>query len=400
MNEKKDKLIPKLCFPEFSPSEGWESLSLADIIHTVTPPKKLRSFNYHKSGKYPIIDQSQAPYCGYSDDEEALINSEAGDMIVFGDHTCVIKYVDFPFVQGADGIKIFYSKDASRVDTRFLYYYLRSIPLSSDEYKRHFSDLKEKIIQFPSSIIEQMKIASFFSSLDDLLAGTKAKLERLKAHKKGLTQKLFPAPGKTLPEYRFPGFEEGKAWEVKCLGDVTTLVNRRNKSRRILPIYSINNKQGFILQSEQFSGLDSSSRGYDTSLYKIVNSNLFAYNPARINVGSIGYSGRIKEGIISSLYVCFKSSDAVLDDFLRCFFETDQFRRSVDNNVEGGIRNYLFYENFSRIMIALPTIDEQKHIASSLRSINDLIEKYENELVFIENHRQGLMQQLFPKNTL
>lgn len=166
----------------------------------------------------------------------------------------------------------------------------------------------------------------------------------------------------------------------------------------MLPIYSINNKQGFILQSEQFIGLDSNSRGYDTSQYKIVNSNLFAYNPARINVGSIGYSGRIKEGIISSLYVCFKSTDTVTDDFLRCFFETDQFRRSVDNNVEGGIRSYLFYENFSRINIALPTIDEQKNIAFSILSINELIEQYENKVIVIENHRQGLMQQLFPKN--
>ena len=400
MADKQDKVIPMLRFPEFSHSSDWENSLLGDIIHTVSPPRKLQSFDYHKNGKYPIIDQSQAPSCGYSDDAEAIVNTEAQGMILFGDHTCVLKYVDFPFVQGADGIKIFHSKDPSRVDTRYLYYYLQSVRLVSDEYKRHFSDLKEKTVLFPSSITEQKKIAAFLSSLDILIIGTKAKLEQLKAHKKGLMQKLFPESGKTLPEYRFPGFEGEKEWVVKCLGDVTTIVNRRNKSRRELPVYSINNKQGFILQSEQFNGVDSNSRGYDTSLYKIVNSNLFAYNPARINVGSIGYSGRIKEGIISSLYVCFKGTDAVTDDFLRCFFETDQFRRSVDNNVEGGIRSYLFYENFSRIRIALPTIDEQKHIASSLLSINGLIEQYENEVILLDSHRQGLMQQLFPNTIL
>lgn len=398
MTNKKDNLIPKLRFPEFKNDGEWGQKLVKDVCSIETG--KSNTQDQDVNGLYPFFIRSENPVKSnkYLYDCESVItigDGKIGQVFhyingKFDLHQRCYKMSDF---HGVDGKYFFYFFSS--------HFYERAMRMSAkatvDSVRLEM--ISEMPIYLPS-LKEQKRIAFFLTSLDDLLSGTKAKLERLKAHKKGLTQKLFPAPGKTLPEYRFPGFEEGKAWEVKCLGDVTTLVNRRNKSRRILPIYSINNKQGFILQSEQFSGLDSSSRGYDTSLYKIVNSNLFAYNPARINVGSIGYSGRIKEGIISSLYVCFKSSDAVLDDFLRCFFETDQFRRSVDNNVEGGIRNYLFYENFSRIRIALPTIDEQKHIASSLRSINDLIEKYENELVFIENHRQGLMQQLFPKNAL
>ena len=244
---------------------------------------------------------------------------------------------------------------------------------------------------------EQRRIAQALTALDELIAATNEKLEQMKAYKKGLMQKLFPAKGKKLPELRFKEFEQDGEWEEKVLEEVTKVVNRRNKSNRDLPIYSISNKDGFILQSEQFDGLDSVSRGYDTSLYKIVTSNTFAYNPARINVGSIGYSGNIKECLISSLYVCFKTTEDVDDLFLMYFFDTSSFNQSVENNVEGGIRSYLFYENFSRIKIAVPSITEQKKIASTVLSINNLIEDYTKKLSLLEEHKKGLMQQLFPK---
>ena len=179
-------------FPSIPLTYKWDYSLLGDIIHIVTPPRKLQSFDYHKSGNYPIIDQSQALSCGYSDDAEALVNSEAQGMIVFGDHTCVLKYVDYPFVQGADGIKVFHSKDISRVDTRYLYYFLQSVPLVSDEYKRHFSDLKEKTVLFPT-IIEQKRITSLLFSIDEMINGHSFQVETLEKYKKGLMQQIFPA---------------------------------------------------------------------------------------------------------------------------------------------------------------------------------------------------------------
>lgn len=417
MTDKQNKLIPKLRFPEFKNDGEWESYAIEDLFEVrngYTPSKSNPEF--WEGGTIPWFRMEDIRQNGHilSDSIQHITPQAVKGARLFPAYSIIVATtatIGEHALLIADSLAnqqfTFLTKRKSlddKLDMMFFHQYMFIV----DEWcKRNtnfggllsvnMSAFKKLRVPVPS-IQEQKRIADFLTSLDNLLAGTKAKLEQIIDHKKGLMQKLFPAPGKTLPEYRFPGFIGEKEWEVKCLGDVTTIINRRNKSRRMLPIYSINNKQGFILQSEQFNGLDSNSRGYDTSQYKIVNSNLFAYNPARINVGSIGYSGRIKEGIISSLYVCFKSTDTVTDDFLRCFFETDQFRRSVDNNVEGGIRSYLFYENFSRINIALPTIDEQKKIAFSILSINELIEQYENKVIVIENHRQGLMQQLFPKN--
>lgn len=132
-----------------------------------------------------------------------------------------------------------------------------------------------------------------------------------------------------VPRLRFPEFKSAKEWVEKPLGDVTYTVNQKNSEGKKYPVYSINNKEGFLPQADQFEGIDSNSRGYDISLYKIVDRNTFAYNPARINVGSIGYSGELFDIIISSLYVCFKAKEEVKDNFLRYFLATSTFNRQL-----------------------------------------------------------------------
>ena len=251
-------------------------------------------------------------------------------------------------------------------------------------------------IPYPS-LAEQKKIADCLSSLDKYIDATKRKLELLKEHKKGLMQRLFPAKGKTTPELRFPEFQNDGEWQIVSLGEITSVVNRRNKSNRSLPIYSINNAEGFVPQSQQFAGMDSEARGYDISAYKIIGKHTFAYNPARINVGSIGYSGELKDILISSLYVCFKTTDNIDDNFLMCFFNSHIFNQAVESNVEGGIRSYLFYENFSRIKMTIPSLYEQKRIASCITSIENMIKKSDEKISLLEIHKKGLQQQLFPQ---
>lgn len=391
-----NKHTPSLRFPEFLNDGEWGFILLKGAINKVTPPKKLPSSEYKTNGQFPIVDQSASVPVGYSDDQTALLNTQNEDYIVFGDHTCTLKLINYPFIQGADGIKIFRSK-LDDLNTQYLYYYLLAHPIISKEYKRHFADLTEKSILFPRNLKEQIRIVNCFSSIDKQIAATKSKLEQLKEHKRGLMQRLFPVRGKTTPEYRFPEFANNEEWQEVTLGDITTVVNKRNKSKRDLPIFSINNVDGFVPQSQQFDGIDSNARGYDTSSYKIVYKHTFAYNPARINIGSIGYSGELNDILISSLYVCFKTIDGVDDDFLMCFFNSYMFNQAVESNVEGGIRNYLFYENFSRIKLRLPALNEQRRIASCIISIDNIIKKTNVKIGFLESHLKGLQQHLFTK---
>ncbi len=200
-----------------------------------------------------------------------------------------------------------------------------------------------------------------------------------------------------VPKLRFPEFRGDEEWKAKTLGEVTIKTDKRNKGGKSYPVYSISNKTGFTPQSEQFEGVDSEKRGYDLALYKLIESNTFAYNPARINVGSIGYSGDLNNVIISSLYVCFKAKPDAADQFLQHFFGTNDFDKSVNNHVEGGIRSYLFYENFARIPIPLPSLPEQQRIAECLSSVDELIAAQARKVDALKTHKKGLMQQLFPR---
>ena len=202
---------------------------------------------------------------------------------------------------------------------------------------------------------------------------------------------------KLIPELRFPEFSKEEEWEEKTLGELTKVISKRNKENKSLPVYSINNKEGFLPQAEQFEGISSNKRGYDISQYKIIERNTFAYNPARINVGSLGYSGNLHNILISSLYVCFKTTHRIDDVFLLYFFDTSHFSKEVENNVEGGLRSYLFYQNFSNISISIPGIKEQQKIANCLTSLNELINAHSDKLEALKHHKKGLMQNLFPQ---
>src|SRR5262245_15610993 len=102
---------------------------------------KLQTQDYRPSGLYPIIDQGQTPIAGWTDDKSGLI-TQILPVVVFGDHSRVFKFVDFPFVRGADGTQILRPK--AGIDPLFFYYALRAVDLPSHGYNRHFKALKEK----------------------------------------------------------------------------------------------------------------------------------------------------------------------------------------------------------------------------------------------------------------
>src|SRR5690554_1046579 len=245
-------------------------------------------------------------------------------------------------------------------------------------------------VYFPN-IEEQKKIVSFLSKVDEKITLLTKKKVLLEEYKKGVTQKIFKQ------EIRFKD-ENGNdfpKWEKRKLGKLTYKTGKKNKENISYPIYSINNQEGFLPQSEQFEGLDSNDRGYDISMYKIVNEKTFAYNPARINVGSIGYSHDLSKVIISSLYVCFKTDEELEDLYLLVYLNTDRFNSDILRYEEGGVRQYLFYDNFSQIKIPLPSNKEQIKIAGFISSIDKKIMALDNQLSLAKEWKKGLLQKMF-----
>lgn len=246
----------------------------------------------------------------------------------------------------------------------------------------------------PSSA-EQQKIASFLSSMDDVITAQGQKVEALKEKKKGLMQQLFPQQGETTPCLRFPGFEG--EWEEKKFCEITFSAGKKNKQNLPYERYSISNESGFFPQNDLFEGGGGYLKDIDCSMYTIVSPKSFAYNPARINVGSIGYQNLDKDVIVSSLYEVFKTTDACDDAFLWQWFHSSAFHKMVFEVQEGGVRQYFFYNKLKECKIHLPSIHEQQMIAECLSALDEQIAAESAKVDALKDHKNGLMQQLFPQ---
>lgn len=152
--------------------------TVKSLVETITPPTKIQKSQFGIRGRFPIIDQSQDAIAGWTDDEAALVRP-AKPLVIFGDHTCAIKYVDTPFAQGADGIKILQAIDA--LDPRFLFHLLRARPLESDGYQRHYSKLKEHQIPLPPLEV-QKEIVAEIEGYQKVIDGSRAVLDNYRPH--------------------------------------------------------------------------------------------------------------------------------------------------------------------------------------------------------------------------
>ena len=194
-----------------------------------------------------------------------------------------------------------------------------------------------------------------------------------------------------VPNLRFPEFKG--EWKKCILGDITENFNLRNKDKIQYPMFSVTNDRGFVPQSEQFEGRD--MVGEDIKAYKIIHTNDFAYNPARINVGSIAmYTGE-KPCMISSLYVCFKTTKEVNNEWLMQLLKTPKMNYYYNVNGEGGVRVYLFYPNFARIRMSIPKIEEQKKIAKLLNLIDKRIATQNKIIEDLKKLKSAIIENVF-----
>lgn len=127
--------------------EGWEVKSVGDLLCKVPRRKKIQKKDYLSAGEIPVVDQGREFVGGYTDDEEALIEDQL-PRIVFGDHTRILKYVNFPFACGADGTQLLMS-NTPKMPPALFFYALLEIDLSNFGYARHFKFLKAEILVVP-----------------------------------------------------------------------------------------------------------------------------------------------------------------------------------------------------------------------------------------------------------
>lgn len=171
-------------------SGEWKKLEFKDIFDTISSRDcQIDKLHYLTRGLYPIVDQGKNLIVGYSNDGAKLIKCPAEGLIIFGDHTREVKFVNFDFIAGADGTQILASK-LEDVQTIYLYYALQIIQIPNDGYSRHFKYVKSAKYFIPS-LQEQTAIAEILSAADKEIELLKKDIELEKLKKKSLMQLLL-----------------------------------------------------------------------------------------------------------------------------------------------------------------------------------------------------------------
>lgn len=253
------------------------------------------------------------------------------------------------------------------------------------------SQVKEIKVKLPK-FEEQEMVGKYFTSLDSQISASTSRLASLKQMKAASLQAMFPQEGETVPKIRFKGFEG--EWKKVSFKDFTFHAGTKNRDNLPLESYSISNEFGFIPQNEQFENGGTMTQA-DKRMYYIVSPNSFAYNPARINVGSLGYYEGKEDVIVSSLYEVFKTDDTICDKFLLYWFKTDIFQKMIEQFQEGGVRLYFFYDKMCKCSLMRPSLAEQQAIASYFTSLDHQISLQSQRLEKLKQIKSACLDKMF-----
>ena len=196
------------------------------------------------------------------------------------------------------------------------------------------------------------------------------------------------------PEIRFEGFTD--PWEQRKFSDFVVASGVKNRDNLPLQSYSVSNDRGFVSQDEQFEN-GGTMRDADKSMYWIVEPGSFAYNPARINVGSIGYLSTSENVIVSSLYEVFRADGTCDDRFLWHWFKSPLFMKQIEMLQEGGVRLYFFFDKLLLSEIWMPSVEEQRLIGVQFDRLDSLITLHQRKYDKLCTVKKSMLDKMFPK---
>ena len=233
-------------------------------------------------------------------------------------------------------------------------------------------------------LIEQKAIAQVLSTADAAIHTTEKLIAQKELRKKWLMQQLLTG------KKRLKGF--GGEVKLKLVEHYLKEVSERNKDLKITNVLSVTNSRGFINQAEQFDRVVASE---DATNYKIVRKGQFAYNPSRVNVGSLDLLRDFESGILSPMYVVFETDKAhLLSDYFYYQLKTQWFYGHIPMFVQGSVRDSLSFDGLCSMKFFIPSIEEQTAIAHVLQAADKEISLLKAKAEKLREQKKGLMQVL------
>ena len=393
-NNEHNKLnVPNLRFPEF---EGeWEESTIGEMfdLYSGNTPSRLNKEHFKGTVNWISSGELKEHYI-YSSKEQ--ISEEAAKslkLLPVGTFVIAIYGLEAEGVRGTGSITqepstisqacmSFIQK--GEIENEFLYSWYKKhgnvigIRYAQGTKQQNLSyDILEKFrIAYPNTK-EQEKLNKLISLLDERISTQNKIIEDLKKLKSAIIGIEYTPNTKTTSH----------------IGNVIEQISKRNKNNAIQNVLSVSNRQGFIKQSDQFENRNVASE--DTSNYKIVEKNDFAFNPARINVGSIARLTTFEKGIVSPMYICFRTQENVAPEYIDFFFESKHFYYEIQKRLEGSVRQCLSFEGLCNIPFSLPSLEMQQRIGKRLFTLGQKIKTETDLLELLNKQKQYLLRQMF-----
>lgn len=399
--------VPRLRFPEFTDDKDWLESSLSRVCNM-------------KAGTFVSASEIKDVL------KDSLYPCYGGNGLRGFTKTCTHEGV-FPLIgrQGALCGNITLSQGQfhatehavvctpkKNIDVIWLYYQL--VLLDLNQYATgqaqpglSVKNLNDMPLRVPDSLKEQQKIADFLSSLDESIDAEIQQLNTLKDHKAGLLQNLFPVAEETTPKYRFPEFKDDGGWYQNVFKEVVSIIDGdRGKNypksedfsqAGYCLFLSAKNvtKQGFAFEDTQFI---TEEKDKAMSKGKLKRNDIVL--TTRGSVGQFAYySPLIKHNNIriNSGMILLRADPSIIDSkYLYYFCQAPVLTGHIENTAYGNAQQQLNVSNVKSFIINYPKLLEQQRIADCLSSLDNLIESQDNKIKALKQHKQGLMQQLFP----
>ena len=315
--------------------------------------EKIQTSEYEKQGKHIIVDQGQAEIAGYTNREEGLFKEVP--VIIFGDHTRVIKYIDEPFFLGADGVKVLRSKEKN-ANYKYLYYALKSAKIPNTGYNRHFKWLKDVELNYPDSV-KQEKIVDILDRFSYVIEKRKAELCSLDELIKARFVEMFGDPvinPKNLP--------------IVTLGELSELITKgaspswqgfsyTDDGSQTLFVTSENIREGYIdLSSPKYieDGFNEKQRR------SVIRKGDFLINIVGASIGRAAqFNLDCKANMNQAAALVRVKDNRIKSKYLLIYLNSDRAKRMYDSMKSDTGRANLSLQDISDLNILLPAVDKQ-----------------------------------------
>lgn len=335
--------------------------------------KQIMGSDYLTEGLHPIIDQGKGEIAGWTNNDVAVISHDL-PYIIFGDHTRIFKYVNFPFALGADGTQLI--KPRVGINPRYFYYALLSLDIPSRGYSRHYRILKETIIPLPP-FPEQEKIAAVLSKLQQAISAQDKIIRALRDLKKSTMQHLFTRGLRGEKTKSTAIGEMPESWEINSLDslvvetDAVNMLTDRNRWIKYIDVSGVSSERLTIVNSAEYMLSEAPGRARKRILKGDV---IFA--TIRPTLHRIAWIDEIyHEQVCSTAFCVLRNRDIVADGrFIYYLVQRPAFIEQLSIIETGASYPAVTDRQVKNQLVPIPSKKEQALIANSLFDIDQRIE--------------------------